>query len=489
MTGIGFAFLRCDQSSSPCRLRTCTPLVIALLVCSLAATAQTAANVPVTPKSAAQQTPVQKKGLHFVFDASGSMCGYLRAKDSSHTMLTIIKRANALRDEERNNKVVLIRQKAARPSPRDIAEAPANFQALIDSPGTDPKGRCGPFDGLDSNVEWMFSPPATGLGARSLVLVSDMQLDEKALTSFVDRFRTWVREQGTDQVVSAGIVTLAVPFAGRYYAVAETDPAKRRDGYPLPDHTRPLSLLWFLVGNEDIATVRELHGELGLHAASRPASLLYGVQVLPVHTDAPSRWLQPLPPLRSAAQLFANPAYVVEAPNSERSQVILRQCASAKLVGNDLVVRAQKSCRDGKPFFETVSRLDVSLPIETSRGVAVKPGDPSVSLKDGKLVLRLTRSSPTTLDVPLALTAMDGELNRQTLSELSLDNDACSAARPGASAANAAPDTWEKQCADKLTGKVYRYDALVQQLAGRAKVVLSEQVGAIQLNLRVRFER
>ena len=489
MTGIGFAFLRSDESSSLRRLTTCPLLAVALFCCSVAAAAQTAGNVPAEPKPVAEKAPVQKKGLHFVFDASGSMCGYLRAKDSTRTLLTIIKRATALRDDERNHKVVLIRQRAARPSPKDIAEAPPNFQALIDSPGADPKGRCGPFDGIDSNVELMFAPPATGLAARSLVLVSDMQLDEKALTSFVDRFRAWAREQGTEQAISAGIVTLAVPFSGRYYPVAESDPARRRAGYALPDHTRPLSLLWFLVGNEDIATVRELHGELGLHAATRPASLLFGLQVLPVHTDDSARWLQPLPPLRSAAQLFNKPTHQVDAPNSDRSSAILRECARVNFVGGDLVVRVDKSCRDGKPFFETVSRLDVSLPIEAKWGFTVKPGEPSASMKDNKLVLRFMRSSPPSVDIALALAPADGGLNRQALSALSLDNDACATARPGAIAASGAQDNWEKQCAEKLTGKVYRYDALVQQLAGRAKAVLSEQIGAIGMNLRVKFER
>ena len=40
-----------------------------------------------------------------------------------------------------------------------------------------------------------------------------------------------------------------------------------------------------------------------------------------------------------------------------------------------------------------------------------------------------------------------------------------------------------------MKGKVYRYDALVQQLAARARAVSSEQIGAMKVNLRVLFER
>ena len=86
---------------------------------------------------------------------------------------------------------------------------------------------------------------------------------------------------------------------------------------------------------------------------------------------------------------------------------------------------------------------------------------------------------------------MGSDLTTARLTSLTLDNDSCvvSTGRTAPKDAATTDDSWEKRCADKLAGKVYRYDAFVQQFASRAKVVVDEQLSAIRLNLKVVFER
>ena len=111
-------------------------------------------------------------------------------------------------------------------------------------------------------------------------------------------------------------------------------------------------------------------------------------------------------------------------------------------------------------------------------------------MKDGKLVLRLTRSWPESRVLRLSLAGNYASPDRETLSALSLDNDACGPpVRHGASAAGKSAGAWAQECADRLKGKVYRYDALVQQLTDRAKAVLIEQIRDAHPELTVQFKR
>jgi hypothetical protein len=458
----------------------------ALILAVVAASVWAQGQKPAAAQAARQDKPAPAaRGMHFMFDASGSMCGYLRTNDTARTLLTLIKFATSRKDEEKNHRVLLIRQADAKPSAKDIADAPANFQALVDSPHTEANNRCAPFDGRDSNVDLMFTASASPVPARSMVLVSDMQLDETALISFVDRFRGWARAQGTGHPVSAGLVTLRAPFAGRYYPVSDTDKTRQHAGYLLPEHVRPLSVLWFAAGAEDIASVRELLGELGLLKAPRPSTLLYGLQLLPVESEEPADWLQGTAPLAAATALFNDGALRVIAPNTARDRRQLQDCAGSKLTAGELQVVARPTCRDGKPFFETVQGLEIALPIDGRRGLDVAAADAAAAVKDGKLVFTLTRTSPAQQEIPLLLAPRQSALHRDAISALTLDNDACDTRARAASGAS--EGGWEKRCADKLGGKVYRYEALVLQLAARARGVAAEQAAATKLSLKIRF--
>jgi len=195
--------------------------------------------------------------------------------------------------------------------------------------------------------------------------------------------------------------------------------------------------------------------------------------------------------LVAASALFGQPKIDIRAPNTDRRPEILRDCVETRIQGNEILVRPRKKCRDEKPFFETVSGLDVILPIKIERGITVAADAPIASMKGANLILSFARNSHPTTDVSLKLSALSSDLTTAKLSKLTLDNDACvvSAGRGASKDLAVTEDSWEKRCAEKLAGKVYRYDAFVQQFASRAKAVLDEQLASIKLNLKVTFER
>ncbi len=438
--------------------------------------------------STAPKAPVEKKGIHFAFDASESMCGYLQGKDDAKIFLNLIKRATALRDDEKNHRVMLIRQQATKPNAaKDIIEAPANLQSLADAAGIAARGKCAPFDGIDSNIDLIFAASSPTATARSIILVSDMQLKEEAQISFVDQFRAWARRSAVDGPLSAGILTVRTAFAGKYFPVAESDAARKRAGYTLPLHDRPLSIVWFVVGKEDMAAVRKTLEELGVFSSDADSKLAYGLQVLPIATEKLEDFLSSSESLTSAAALFSTPnTSPIKA--LDRSPLHLKDCVSAKLSGSDLAVKVQRKCRDDKPFFDGVSGFDVILPMRREAAVTIKPN--SGTTVDGKnnVIVPFARSTEAVRMFPLPLVGVYPTLAAAKLQNLNVDSDACPATKPTV-AVGEMPVTWEFACAEALAGKIYRYESLTQQLLARAKVVRDEQLAAQPLTLRVSFER
>lgn len=462
-------------------MRRAALTLVALLALPLAARAQdTAASAP---------PPAPPTGLHMVFDASASMCGYLRGAEAKQTatMLTLIRFATTQRDTERNDRVVLIQQRGDKPSAADLIEAPPDFQALA------AKGRtgtgCAPFDGRDSNPVVAFETPPFAARPRSLILVSDMQFEERALVAFVDRFRQHARAQTGPEPYSVGFATLAAPFAGPYYAVNETNRELRRSGYALPPHNRPLHLLWFLVGTRDLDTGRRLFDELGLLARPRAPALLYGLRLMPLPRLDPAQWFDPVPVPRSAAELFGPPQHAVDKPkDSPRTGGILELCVNQRWDAGALAVKADNPCRDGKRLFDgTVNAVRMTLPLSKAHGLGVVPGGTAAALKGGALELVLNRDAPPEQSIPLALAVPAPVLDKELLRKLSLDNDACSTAAVARPASGPA-SSWQDQCAARLAGRTYRYDAFVEQLAMRTHGVLEERAAAANVVLRVRFQ-
>ncbi len=428
------------------------------------------------PQGAPAAPPPHPEALHFVLDASGSMCGYLRPSDPNGPLLAIIRRAAELKDDEKGERLLLIRHKGPTPATtaqlavRDLIDAPPDLQGMLNNAN----GRvCAPFDGDSSNMDLLFETQPKRAPARSLVLVSDMVLSEEELGSFVDHFRQWLRAQRQDQFVSAGIATLASQFVGNYYSETDPDADKRRAGYQLPQHVRPLNVLWFVAGEEDARIVRQLLQDLGaLQPQSR--TLLNGLQVFPVQTSDPQRWLQPLPPLRSSALMFGRPHFGAVAPYSQRDPRVLQDCPRWQWREGTLAIDVRGKCRDGHVFFDGVEEIDVFLPIDGSRGMLLAPS-PGATVRGAEMVVPVARSAAAASTIVLNASAAEAAYDAAKLNALTLDNDTC-ATQPARAPAGDAPADWKAACVRKMNGKVYQYDVLVRRFAARAVTVMNERL-------------
>jgi len=420
-------------------------------------------------------------GIHFVFDASGSMCGYLKGNDEHRALLTLIRFAGGLRDVEQNRRVVLIRQKQRQASDGGLVEAAAEELQALAAAGPS-SSVCAPLDGSFSNVAKIFDKPRFAPQPRSFVLVSDMVLKEGELTEFVDRFRQWARSIGVDQPHSVGLLSLGVNAAGRYYPV--TDKANEARGYALPAYIRPLHLLWFAVGDADQRVVRDMLKQLGVQGGARPANWLYGLQLLPQVSEDPQRWLIPSPPLQAAVLFDAPQAQVVVRPGSERDRRILQSCAQPRFNGQELLINGG-SCRDEKLLFDaSVDHVRVVLPLRTGHGLRLVEEPPlgTVATDDSGTVTLTVQRRTISDQYRFVIVPTPAALTDAELSKRSADTDTCP---PTAARGAAAQAQWTEACVRLLEGKTYRYDALVRQLASRAEDVLRERYGTRTVGLKV----
>ena len=469
--------------------RHCWCRVLAGL-CAVLALAYTGSAVAQTASSTnAASTKDSGIGFHFVFDASSSMCSYLKGSDEQKTLLTLIRFAGELRDVERNRRVVLIRQKQRQPSANDLVEAAAEeFQALAAAGPS--SSLCAPLDGNFSNVAKVFDKPHFAPRPRSFVLVSDMVLKEVELTEFVDRFRQWARGIDPSQPYSAGLLSLGVHAAGRYFPV--TDKANERRGYALPAYARPLHVLWFTVGDADQQVVRDMLKELGVQGGARPGNWLYGLQLLPVIGEDPKHWLTPSPPLIAQA-LFDTPrAQVVMASGNPRDRTIVQSCVQPQFSGQELLIHGG-TCRDDKLLFDpSVDHVRIVLPLRTNYGVRLvdESGNGAATDDNGTVVLTIRRSTTSSL-YRFAVRPAPMVLTDAKLRDYSADTDTCQspAASPGASAAVTAQAAWTAACIRQLERKTYRYKALIHQLASRAEDVLRDRYAGRMVDLKLVVKR
>ncbi|HVH35379.1 MAG TPA: hypothetical protein VM847_14835, partial [Tahibacter sp.] len=158
-------------------------------------------------------------GVHVVVDASLSMCGYLRA-DESQRFRQLVNQLMQWSDKQRDHRVMLLHQTSADERLKrveDIREAPDDFDAVLGNAFARHTG-CSLFDGARSDVELAFAAAAAKDAPHSFVLISDLLLKDAAQRSFANAFRDWFGAQPPGSAVSAGIVTIALPFAGTYYS-------------------------------------------------------------------------------------------------------------------------------------------------------------------------------------------------------------------------------------------------------------------------------
>ena len=426
-----------------------------------------------------------RNGLQFVFDASGSMCGFKKAPVSDGSiLLKMIEFAG--KNYDGNSKSMVLDQRSLLGVPADIRDAPPDLQQKF---GTSEP--CKPFTGAGSNVSLVFSDDVAA-PPRSIVLVSDMQLGETGERLFVDQFRAWALEQDPKMALNAGIVTFGAPFAGPYYAV-DTDAKKDKSATILPPFRRPLSVLWFLAGDQDIATVRTVLDRLGVFApgsAGAAAPVLYGLQVLPTQTEDRTRWLQSYPPVSNAEALFSKRGFAVRMSALQRDIRTVTDCvAMPSLHGNEIVMTARRKCGDDQPLFFEIDAVEATLQVDHRLGLAVKPAGDAVTVKLDTLTIPFRRPmiDGKPLSVHLQLSSVGDPLSDARLNAMTLRDDSCDAKPPPSADGKPATKDPKQACAAMLDGKVYRYSTLIQQFAQRAHDVSEKRANDIAIDLKYRF--
>lgn len=443
-----------------------------------------------------QARPAQPAGLYVVVDGSASMCGFLRADDPQKRFFTLLDFADGLGASGGENRLFLLKSGAAKAASPLVAP-PSDLESYVGRTGFESRGNCAPLNAATSEIERVFEQPAW----RSLVLVSDLQLDGAALTAFFGAFERWYAAlpDARRAATSAGIVTLSVPFAGEHYPV--TQPVKKhrdknRPLYTMSEHERLLSIVWISTSPADDRRIGELFARLKMRDATRLTdALLYGLQVAPAVTEKPDEWLKSPGVLPSGVALFRKPTrQTVLKRFPPRSADAVNDCVGfADAKDGGLAIRLRQTCRDGKPPFDpSVERIDVTLQAKDAAGYRVAldtaNAPPFATIDGDRIVLRLTAAAVGEFCLPLSILRDAAKPDADRLTALTVENEYCEAAGKGLPPAKAAA-----ACVDRFRGRSVNYKSFVEgfeaSAAGLRTSMLAAGAGTAQCPLRVVVER
>jgi len=419
---------------------------LVLFFSHLCASAQTT-NIPDKPK------PQSLDGIHVVFDASESICGYFAGPQDKNPLLALIKTAVSGKNPSIGNEVFLLKQmvKSKPVASRDLVVAPANIQTLslnIKSPPTQKGNSCQPFNGIDSNIELIFNDKSPTQDADAVLLVTDAQLVNTDRDEFVKGYAKWIETTlSAGKQPHSGVALVEVEFAGRYFPIANP-----KTSYLLETHNRPLMLFWFAKSDKHLKQIQSVVSSFA------PAVLEKNKDAFTQHF-LPSSVLglagfQGQPNFNpSLSGLVKNmPVYVFQKYDTGRADLILSSCLHTSIVENNITITADNKCRDGKPLFEGVTEINLSFKIDAN------PFFSSAMKSTGKMnEIKFTLSRNLvgkTTPFELQHTLTDNAGSKLDLSIYSLNTDNCG-------------DSSMSECRKKLAAKTYQLDVLIAQMFQR----------------------
>lgn len=419
------------------------------LLCSMAL-AQTT-NIPVKVK------PQALAGMHYVFDASESICGYLSGDSAKNPLLAQIKAAVSGKNPGIGNRIYLLKQtvKSNVDAKRDVVEAAADLQtqSLNVKGGGAAKGvACQPFNGVASNIELIFSHNSPTRDAESVLLITDAQLVEENREKFVHGFSDWMRDAlATGGQPYAGVALVEAEFAGRYFPVSDPDHKRAKGGYLLGTHNRPLMLFWFAKSDKHLALIQAAVSSFA-PAALEKSKDAFTQHILPVASLGLDGFqVKPNfnPPL--SALLQNKPKFEFQKYDKGRADIILGSCLHTTVEKSRILIQADTKCKDGKPLFDGVTAINVSIPVAANKlfTTSMKGGG-----APGLVSFKLTSQSFGQQPFELRHVPASANGSRVDMKAYSLDTDAC----PGADA---------EACTHKLAAKAYQLDVLFAQLFER----------------------
>jgi len=416
-------------------------------------------NIPNKPKHQSLD------GIHFVFDASESICGYFAGPQNKNPLLALIKTAVSGKNPSIGNEVFLLKQmvKSKPVASRDIVVAPSNIQTLslnIKSSGTQKNNSCQPFNGVYSNIELIFDEKSPTQDADAVLLVTDAQLVNTDRDRFVKGYANWIESTLLEgKQPHAGAALVEVEFAGRYFPIAND-----KTSYLLDTHNRPLLLFWFAKSEKHLKQIESVVSSFA------PSSLVASKDAFTQHF-LPSFSLglagfqgQPNfnPPLSSLIQ--KKPSFAFKKYDSGRADLILSNCLQTTIDDKSINITAESKCRDGKPLFDGVTDIIMTLKLESNPYFtsAIKP-----SGKSGDIIFNLKRDLiGKSIPFELQHTLTESAGSKLDLTIYSLDTDNCG-------------NNSMTQCREQLVAKTYQLDVLFAQLFQRQKEATSHVLDSL----------
>ena len=415
-------------------------------------------------------------GLHVVFDASASMCGYFnKASDSTqrNALLDLVKRSWIMRNPALGNEVFVLQQERGKSvdARRDIKLAPPTFLAesevLAEKGGT--KGStCSPYNGSASNLELIFDKSSWTARAEAIILVTDAQLEDKDRERFVQVATEWAQSVATQGGQPyAGVSISQRPFSGVYYPISDPSAQRKKSGYLLKPHDRPLVMFWFSRSDKHLKQIAELAKVLA--PLSQIKYKKAAVQNILPALSVDYTWLDEPERINAALKKVLSDKIELQITkvDSGRSDFILGQCARRTIVDSRILVEIASRCRDGKPFFEGLAKATLATKPAANRAVSIKPiGMPDdyfrwplrPGMKDSSFALK-----DIAVIQPYGSTA--------ALKDFSIDSDYCP---ESAKTKRSEEPAREGACENKLAGRTYQFDVLIQSLTTRTEPIARE---------------
>lgn len=343
-------------------------LLVLSLIITNAQALEGKANPPSTPK------------VSIVFDASVSMCGYLRGDLASekNKMVQFVKTAHEMRQMSDAQVYFLAQKQVGTGDPKkdlhpvgsnlysailQVAErkdshcVPSDKDKCLIPSGPGDEGRCSVFPGVDSSMNLIFSEKAPTNDSDTIVLVTDALFNNKTRETFVNDYATWInRTRGSGVSISdmsAGYAIREARFLGEYFSEVDTG-AK----YELGDHDRPLVVMWFSRNPNHLPLIKKILGVSHAVAGGGQEAGEVSHTLLPV-LDNKGNHLKFPASIKDLLALDVKPSGAYGRKNipDTATQDCFRLDASE---GNVVTIRASASC-NSRGLFKDISSYTATL--------------------------------------------------------------------------------------------------------------------------------
>ena len=400
---------------------------------------------------------LQPKPLAIVIDGSVSMCGYFLAADKSPSVLDVIKQAMIIRDTDIGRNVYVLRQKTTNKNKKslyqDIVPADSNFLSQAGLLNKKPEANCSPFDGVSSNLEFIFDEKKQVVNNETFMLLTDAQLKDADRDVFISGYRKWAEsiiKQG--KTPYAGYAIAQTNFEGVYYPVSKPNVEHQKVSYLLKRQPRPLALFWFSSSKAGFQYIEQLVGQMQWQ---KP--IIQQLLPEPIVLKSPIQ-LSEFSVKLDLASVLAGKGDVtaVKLYDPDRSERAVVTCISPEFVKetNTIQLNIARECPDGKALWDGVHDITYTLklkPVFNNMQLKIMSMD---ATKDPLVFTKkIKKNTPLKSRFEIQIEPLNNLHNRTGLGKWSIDTDYCQVTTGN-----------NESCDSYLFGKTYQLDLLSQKL-------------------------